>query len=63
VRALLELTALPLLVLHVPATASAAHRTLPALPVLLFTSSMQAIALLAVLTVKPAPLQLFAPPV
>ena len=62
-RALLELTALPLLVLHARATASAAHRTLPAHPVLLLTSSMQAIALYAVLTAKPAPLQLFAPPV
>jgi len=61
-HALLEPTALPLLVLRAPATASPAHRTLPALPALLLTSPMQAIAPPAVLTAEPAPLQLSAPP-
>ena len=61
-HALLELTPLPLLVLHVPVTALPAHRTLIALLVRRLTSAMEAIAPHAALIVKPALQQLPAPP-
>ena len=62
VHALLELTALPLLVLHAPVTALPAHRPLLALPVRHLTSSMEAIAPHAALIAKPALQQLPALP-